>query len=268
MTGMTNRIRMITYVTAAVVVIATTVGCGILSSAKNLAANVGTLGDLSNKITSAEKLTYEATYKASDGSTNTVAQAPPKVAYLSADSDWIYTGDTIYNCDKESGALTCTKTAETDTADPSVALASGGFASGEFFSGALGITLLTAATLVPGAKINKTTKKIAGLSSTCVDVTNLPGTKDGDEDLVGFSMCVADNGIVTNFVGTDSSGKNSGVTLESFKSKPDASAFLPPAGATISTAVTPTISTPASAPASSPASSAPSTAPSPSPSNS
>src|SRR5215475_10904776 len=111
---MTYRIRVLTYITAAVVVIATATGCGLLSSAKHLASNVGTLGDLSSKITDAEKLTYKADYTASDGSKNTVAQAPPKTAYLSADADWIYDGTYVYTCETESAATTCDKTPVTD----------------------------------------------------------------------------------------------------------------------------------------------------------
>jgi hypothetical protein len=236
MTGMTYRMRMLTYITAAAVVVATITGCGLLSSAKHLASNVGTLGDLSNKLTAAEKLTYRADYKASDGSTNTLAQAPPKTAFLGKDADWIFDGSNIYTCDTENSALACTKTVETNTADPEAVLAAGGFGNAGFFSGALGIALLAAAMLVPSAKIVKTSKKIAGLNSTCVDVSNIDGAKDGTEDLKDFSMCVADNGVVTQFEGTDTDGKKSGITMTAFSTKVDDSLFQPPAGATITDA--------------------------------
>ncbi len=226
---MTPRMRMLTYVTAATLVLGSLVGCGLLSAAKKLANNAVLLGNLSEKITAAEKLTYKAVYKATDGSTDTIEQAPPKVAYLSSDSDWIFTGDTIYSCDTESGALSCTKTVETDTEDPDAAL---GLGAGAFFSGGLGIALLAAALVVPQTNVKTSNKKIAGLGGTCVDVTGVD-QNSSDDDIVGFSMCVADNGVVTDFESTDNKGKKDGITLQSYSTSVDSSAFAPPAGATI-----------------------------------
>ena len=240
MSGMTPRMRIITYVSAAALVIATTVGCGALSKAKKIAGNAVELGNLSEKMTNAEKLTYKAVYKDSDGGTDEVDQAPPKVAYLSKDSDWIFTGDTIYNCDTESGTLTCSKTANTSTDSADTAALLGG---GTFMTGALGITLLAAALLLPSSDVKSTSKTIAGQKSTCVDASGLEssdigsgatsGTGSDDTDISSFSMCVADNGVVTNFVGTDTKGKKSGITMTSFSTNVDNSKFGPPAGATI-----------------------------------
>ncbi len=241
MSGMTPRMRIITYVSAAALVIATTVGCGALSKAKKIAGNAVELGNLSEKMTNAEKLTYKAVYKDSDGGTDEVDQAPPKVAYLSKDSDYIFTGDTIYNCDTQSGTLTCSKTAETSTDSADTAALLGG---GSFMTGALGITLLAAALLLPSSDVKSTSKTIAGQKSTCVDASGLESSDIGsgatstsgsgdDTDISSFSMCVADNGVVTNFVGTDTKGKKSGITMTSFSTSVDNSKFGPPAGATI-----------------------------------
>jgi hypothetical protein len=230
MSGMTPRYRVLTYVTAATLILGSLVGCGLLSAAKKLANNAVLLGNLSEKITNAEKLTYQAVYKATDGTTDTIEQAPPKVAYLSSDSDWIFTGDTIYACDTESGALTCTKTVETSTDDPDASLA--GLGAGGFFTGALGITLLAAALIVPQTNVKTSNKTIAGLSGTCVDVTGVDQNAN-DDDIVGFSLCVADNGIVTDFEGTYQSGKKDGITLQKYSTSVDSGAFAPPAGAKI-----------------------------------
>jgi hypothetical protein len=260
MSGMSPRNRMITYVTAAALVLATTLGCSALSSAKKLASHAVELGKLSEKMTAAEKLTYEAKYKDSTGGIDTIAQAPPKVAYLSSDTDYIFTGDTIYNCDSDNGQLTCSKTADTDTADPDGQLADG--LGGTFFTGELGITLLAAALLVPQSNVKDSNQKIAGLNSTCISVSGLStnqqdaGASPDPDDFNAFSMCVADNGVVTNFVGTDTSGKKSGITMTSFSGSVDQSVFAPPAGAQITTGTAPTIS---GAPS---ASAVPSTAPS------
>jgi hypothetical protein len=250
---------MITYVTAATLVLATTLGCSALSSAKKLASHAVELGKLSEKMTAAEKLTYTAKYKDSTGETDTVAQAPPKVAYLSPTTDYIFTGDTIYNCDTENGKLTCSKTADTETDDPDGDLANG--LGGTFFTGELGITLLAAALLVPQSNVKDSNQKIAGLNSTCISVTGLSqadsNSSPGPDDFNAFSMCVADNGVVTNFVGTDTSGKKSGITMTSFSTSVSQSVFGLPAGATISDSTAPTISSGPSAPASAPASASP-----------
>ena len=226
---MTPRMRVLTFATAAVLIITSTVGCGILSAAKKLANNAVLLGNLSEKITSAEKLTYKAVYKATDGSTDTIDQAPPKVAYLSSDSDWIYDGSDIYSCDTSGGSLTCTKTAvdSTDQADAMLGLGAGGF-----FTGGLGIALLAAALIVPQSNVKTENKKIAGLSGTCVTVSGVD-TNAQDDDITAFSMCVADNGIVTDFEGTYKSGKKDGITLQTYSTSVDSSAFQVPAGATI-----------------------------------
>jgi hypothetical protein len=230
--------------------LATTLGCSALSSAKKLASHAVELGKLTEKMQAAQKLTYTAKYKDSDGQTDTVAQAPPKVAYLSPTTDYIFTGDTIYNCDTDNGKLTCSKTADTETNDPDGELADG--LGGTFFTGELGITLLAAALLVPQSDVKDSNQKIAGLNSTCISVSGLSqadsNESPGPDDFNAFSMCVADNGVVTNFVGTDTSGKKSGITMTSFSSSVNQSLFGLPAGATISDSAAPTISTPPSAP--------------------
>jgi hypothetical protein len=265
---MSPRNRLIPFVTAAVLILATTLGCSALSSAKKLASHAVELGKLTEEMPAAEKLTYEAKYKDSDGGSDTVAQAPPKVAYLSATSDYIFTGDTIYNCDTDNGKLTCSKTADTETADPDDQLASG--LGGTFFTGELGITLLAAALLVPQSNVKDSNQTFAGLKSTCISVSGLSGTTPAagaspdPGDFNAFSMCVANNGVVTNFVGTDTSGKKTGITLTSFSTSVDQSVFGPPAGAVISTGTAPTIGASPSAPAS--ASPAPSDSAVPSPS--
>jgi hypothetical protein len=255
MSGMTPRMRILTFATAGVLIIGSTVGCGILGAAKKLANNAVLLGNLSTKITDAEKLTYKAVYKASDGSTDTIAQAPPKVAYLSSDSDWIFDGTDVYACDTSGGSLSCTKTP--DSGDGSDSL---GLGAGLFFSGGMGVALLAAALVVPSTNVKTSNKKIAGLNGTCVSVTGVD-QNSSDDDITGFSMCVADNGIVTDYEATYKSGKKDGITLQSYSTSVDASSFQVPAGATI---------TDLSAPPSEPSTTdtgAPSASPSPSPSN-
>jgi hypothetical protein len=274
---MSPRNRLITYVTAAALVLATTLGCSALSSAKKLAGHAVELGKLTELMTNAEKLTYEAKYNDSTGTgQDIVAQAPPKVAYLSADTDYIFDGSNIYNCDTESNVLTCSKTADTDTADPDGDLAAG--LGGTFFTGELGITLLAAALLVPQSNVKDSNQKIAGLQSTCISVSGLSGDTPASgaspdpDDFNAFSMCVGSNGVVTSFVGTDTSGKKTGITMTSFSSSVSPSVFGLPAGAVVSSGAAPTISAapsvsavPSAAPSAAPSASASASAvPSPS----
>lgn len=233
MTGMTSRTRIITYVTAATLVVATTVGCGLLSAAKKLAGNVATISDFSQKIQKGLTLTYHAEYKDSDGDTVTVQQQPPNSVYISKTGPLIFTGNTTYLCDNSSGTMTCDKTVSTSTADSQAALAASSFAAGGFLAGEAGVILLVAASVVPSAKVTKTSKKIAGQNSSCVDVTNLSDTKNGDSDLTAFSMCLTDSGVVSEFSGTDSDGKVVSSTMTSYSTKIDAGLFQPPAGAVI-----------------------------------
>lgn len=230
---MTSRIRIITYVTAASLVIATTVGCGLLSAAKKLAGNVATISDFSQKIQKGLTLTYRADYQDSDGSTVTVQQQPPNSVFISKTGPLIFAGNTTYLCDNSSGTMTCDKTVGTTSADDAAALAASSFASGGFLAGEAGVLLLIAASVVPSAKVAKSTKKIAGQSSSCVDVTDLSDTKNGDTDLTAFSMCITDSGVVSEFSGTDSDGKIVSSTMTNYTTKIDQSLFQPPAGAVI-----------------------------------
>lgn len=233
MAGMTSRIRIITYVTAATLVVATTVGCGLLSAAKKLAGNVATISEFSQKIQNGLTLTYRADYKDSDGTTVTVQQQPPNSVFISKTGPLIFANNTTYLCDNSSGTMTCDKTVNTSSADAEATLAASSFAAGGFMAGEAGVLLLIAASVVPSAKVSKSTKKVAGQNSSCVNVTNLSDTQSGNTDFTAFSMCITDSGVVSEFSGTDSNGKVEGSTMTSYSTHIDPSLFEPPAGAVI-----------------------------------
>ena len=64
-------------------------------------------------------------------------------------------------------------------------------------------------------------------------VSGIDTADSADDDITAFSMCVADNGVVTDFEGTYKSGKKDGITLQKYSTSVDSSAFQVPAGATI-----------------------------------
>jgi hypothetical protein len=240
MSAMTPRIRTVTYITAAALVIATTVGCGLIGAAKKVASNISTITDFSEKLQNGLKLTYRAEYTDSDGKKVTVEQQPPNSVYLDDTGPLIITADAIYACDNSSGTMTCTKSPLTSQDDATAALAASSFGSGGFMAGEVGIVLLLAASVVPQAKISKSSKKIAGQSSDCVQVDNLQGTENGDTELKSFTMCITDKGVVSEFKGTDTSGKVAGTTMTKYSGSVDPSLFSPPSGAVINDLSNPT----------------------------
>lgn len=70
---------------------------------------------------------------------------------------------------------------------------------------------------------------IAGLRSTCLDVTSLARDRKFYRGLVAFGICVADNGVLTSFGGAGDVGEV-GVELTSFAETADTTALQPPAG--------------------------------------
>jgi hypothetical protein len=264
MSAMTPRIRVVTYITAATLVVATGVGCGVIGAAKKVASNLSTITDFSEKLQNGLKLTYRAEYTDTDGKKVTVQQQPPNSVYLDDTGPLLITADSIYACDNSSGTMTCTKSHLNSQDDATAALAASSFGTGGFMAGEVGVVLLLAASVVPQAKVTKSSKKIAGQSSDCVKVDNLQGTSNGDTELKTFTMCITDQGVVSEFQGTDTSGKTAGTTMTSYSTSIDPSLFNPPPGAVINDLDNPSPepSAPASGEPSAPASGEPSASPS------
>ncbi len=230
------RNRLLVGALAAALVIGS-MGCGFIRSAKNVAANASTLGDLSSKLENADKLTYQAEYKLDDGSKVTVAQQPPNSAAVGESGRYISTADTFIFCDTEDSKLTCQKTpnqgGSTGTAGDAAFFT--GIGSG-FISAPFALTVLTAAILIPSAKVDKSEQKIAGQKSTCAKVSNLEDAqKDTAEKdrLHDFTVCITDSGILSRFTGTGGDGTKQGVELTSYSDKVDTSLFKVPDGATV-----------------------------------
>lgn len=231
-----NYPRTIALATAAAVAVTATLGCGFLSAAGNLAGNISTLSDFADKITKSEHATFQATYKLQDGTSVTVAQKPPASVTVSDKGIYLSTMDAFYLCSKESGSWVCQKSpaqGETNTAgDPGVAAA---VAGDGFISAPLAVAVLTAALVVPGAKVDKSQDTIAGQKSTCAKVSNLAQAQQGNESakVTDFTVCVTDAGVLARFAGTETDGTKANIELTQYSPTVDDSLFKPPAGAQI-----------------------------------
>jgi len=231
------RSRAVVVITAAVVA-AGTLGCGVVSKAKQAVENVSAISDLADKLGKSDKLTYTGTYKMDDGSTATVVQEPPKAAFLGKSGRFILTEQALLFCSGTgTGAkVTCQRTPNQNkvTASADQAAYVSAVAGGGFISAPMAVAVMTAAAVVPGTKIDKSEKKVGGVDSTCLHVTGIPADKDPNAVTAKeFTVCVGDNGVLTTFTGVGTDNKKIGVELTKFASKVDEKAFVPPAGAKI-----------------------------------
>jgi hypothetical protein len=232
---MNRTFRVFTVATAALLA-AATLGCGVVSKAKQAVGNVSAITDLADKLGKSDQLTYTAVYKLDDGTTATVAHQPPDSAFTGRDGTFIVTAAALLICKKEAGHTVCRRSPHDSrlgqSADQAAYVTQ--VAGSGFISAPMAVGLMTAAAVVPGANIDKSDRKVAGLSSTCLHVTGLPADKDPTAvSAKEFTVCVADNGLLTTFSGLGTDEKKLGVELTTFSGKVAASAFKPPAGAKI-----------------------------------
>lgn len=223
-------------VIAAAVVSAGTLGCGVVSKAKQAVENVSAISDLADKLGKSDQLTYTGTYKMDDGSTATVVQEPPKAAFLGKSGRFILTQDALLLCSGTGRNVTCQRSPNQNKVAASADQAAyvSAVAGGGFISAPMAVAVMTAAAVVPGTKIDKSEKKVAGVKSTCLHVTGIPADKDPTAVTAKeFTVCVGDNGVLTTFTGVGTDNKKIGVELTTFSGKVDEKAFVPPAGAKI-----------------------------------
>jgi hypothetical protein len=229
-----TRVRTIGFAAAAAVALAASLGCGVLSAANNAVHNISAIGDLADKINNSGTATYQADYRLDDGSTVTVAQQPPNSADVGPKARFLATADAFYLCDQDSGAWTCEKTANAGTGDASAAVAAAGMTGNGFISAPMAVAVLTAAAIVPHAKVDMSTQNVAGQRSTCATVSNLEqAQRDQEQKISDFTVCVTDQGILARFSGTATDGKKAKVELTKYATAVDPGLFQPPAGATI-----------------------------------
>jgi hypothetical protein len=236
---MTRSLTRLATVAAAVALGAATLGCGFISDIGNAVDNIKTVADLTDKLTKSAEVTYTGEYTLVDGDgTATVVQQPPNAAFLGKDGRFILTSESLYMCTGTSARTTCQRAPNTSGDAPSADQAAylTAVAGGGFISAPMAIALMGAAAIVPDVKIDKSTRDVAGLSSTCLHATGISSAEQagaGNVDLSELTVCVADNGVLTTFRGLGTDGSNVGVELASFSTTVDAAAFAPPKGAKI-----------------------------------
>jgi hypothetical protein len=187
------------------------------ASAKGVSAS--NLKQIEANLAKGKHLTYEAVYKSvSSGQTQTItiAQAPPKSNFSTSTGEVVNTGSKTYYCSTEGTTQTCLN-AGTD--NPFVGLEdifSSSAALGAFAEAKEG---LVARAL--GINVTQSSASFGGQASTCVTVT-VKGK--------GGKYCVTKQGILSY-----SGGSGSYFQLTKFTTKPPASLFTLPAGATTAT---------------------------------
>jgi hypothetical protein len=224
-----------------VVVLATTLtagslGCGLISQAKNLVDNAKTLSDFAENLGKAQTLTYTAEYQTEGGDTVTQVQQPPNTAFIAKDSRFIYTSEALFLCSTDAAVLTCQKSpnSSNDMSSADSGLAAGIGGPG-FITSELALGLVLAASIVPGASVEQSTKTIAGQSSRCATATGLEkAAEEGDTDVPKeFTVCITDDGILASFSGISTTGEKTAIELTKYSATADATLFAPPAGAKI-----------------------------------
>ncbi len=233
---MTPRIPRVLVVALATTLAAGTIGCGVLNQAQDLVNNAQVLSDFADRLGKAQTLTYTADYVTPDGSTVTLAQQPPNTAFIAKDSLFIFTKDAIILCSTEKAILTCQKSANNQsTMDSSDSELMGGLGGPGFVTPEVALGLILAASLVPGAKVEQSSKTIAGQGSKCASATGLEAAAEqGDTDSPKeFTVCVTDAGILGSFTATSIAGEQIGIELTKYSDTADVALFAPPAGAKI-----------------------------------
>jgi hypothetical protein len=226
---------------AAVLLGATSLGCGVISQAKQAIENVSEISEMADLLDKSAELTYTAEYKLADGGTATAVQQPPNAAFLGKTGRYILTKDSILLCSSSTAAgktkwacqrqPNATAAGATGDQDAYMQAIAGG---GGFVSTPMALALLTAASVLPGTKVEKSSKKIADLNTTCLDATELPSDQDANTpDVRELHVCVAENGVLAAISGKRSDGDSFDVTLTKFSTTADPKLFQPPAGAQI-----------------------------------
>jgi hypothetical protein len=234
--SMTPRISRVLIIAVATTLAAATMGCGLLSKAKDFVDNAQVLSDFADRLGKAQTLTYTAEYASPEGDTITIAQQPPASAVIAKDSRFIYTADATFLCSTEAAVLTCQKS---PNAGASMSAGDTGLAAGiggpGFVTPELALGLILAASLVPGAKVEQSSKTIAGENSKCASATGLESAaQPGDTDVPKeFTVCVTDAGILSSFSATSTSGEHKAIELTKYSATVDPTLLAPPAGAKI-----------------------------------
>jgi hypothetical protein len=234
---MTRLLTRAAVAAAALTLGAATLGCGFISNVTDAVDNLAAVGNLTDKLTKSANLTFTAGYDLVDGSGKaTVVQQPPNAAYVGKDGTLILTSDALLMCSGSGAAKVTCQRAPNSTGGQAPAEYMTAVAGGGFISTPMAITMIGAASIVPGVKIDESRRQIAGLSGTCLHATGISSQQQagaGNVDMKELTVCVADNGVLTAFSGVGTDDSRVGVEMTSYSTTVDAAAFAPPKGAKV-----------------------------------
>jgi hypothetical protein len=203
-------------------------GCGVISGVKNFAGKVGVLRDLSGKLKDSEKLTFTAVYTVSGHKPVTLANQPPRTAVRAGTTTFVSGPSGNFLCQTAKRPATCEKTPANSATGMEALGAGQGFVSPQ-----LAIGVLAAAALLPNAKVEESTRSIAGRNSTCAKVTGVDNVPIDDSTVTEFTVCITDDGILGSFQGALKNGKAIKMELTKFSTTVAAGAFALPHGAKV-----------------------------------
>jgi hypothetical protein len=228
-------------ITAAAVLGAASLGCGII---QNVVDTANTLGEFGDRLGKAAELTYTAEYTVAEGPNVIRAQQPPNAAFIAGKERVIFAADSLLMC---SSNKKCQRAPL--PGGPSVRAEDAGLVAGVtgpgFMTPELALGLIAATALLPGTDVDTAEKEYAGEDSLCASVTGVAEgmaqlEEDDVEDNLGetetfdnFTVCVTESGVLAAFSGTTVDGKTSAMELVKFETSVNPAAFAPPKGAKV-----------------------------------
>ena len=206
----------------------TTASSGGSTATTSAAATTGSggLSALVTKVSKGSTSTFSATYQvteATTGKTETVtfAQSPPKSSIVTSSGSFFLDGTSVTECQGSGSSATCTTLPSSMTG--ALTSLSNLFSPAVLTNTLKGMQAAVAANHA-GYVVSTSTGTYGGQASQCITVK-------GTAEPTPVTYCAAtSNGVLTYL---DANGNT--LTLQSFSSSPPASAFSPPAGATVQT---------------------------------
>jgi len=207
----------------AVAILATSTGCDPATPDQSRL-----ITDLADRLAQSESMTYTAAYELPNGNTATVsrAQNPPRLALDYPGGKMVVDDREATSCGpalegSAQGGVVCTvRPASTVLIELLDAASAAGLPAPASVA-----DLLVQTSFDPNVVINWRDTTLVGRHATCVGVSGLTTAPP-------FEACVTSDGVLGSFTGTVG-GHPVRLTLTRFRTDVDATAFDPPAGATV-----------------------------------
>ncbi|MGC9666735.1 hypothetical protein ACNTMW_09280 [Planosporangium sp. 12N6] len=226
--GRNVRLRAVTALLA-VTVSGGLAGCDSIGDAQQVIDRAHLVNDLASRLDHATELTYTAEYQLPGGqhATITQAQQPLRTAYSYPGGTFVTTPNATIDCRTDGGATTCTLTGPPSPSTEATTALLRALHDHGLMPPTMVVGLLTAASMSPDAVIRQQDTTLAGEHATCTSVTGVENAAATE-----FDACITSAGVLGSFKGVVD-GKATDVSLIRYATTVTATAFDPPAGATI-----------------------------------